>query len=100
MKAKFLWKNVWRGTSEKENEIIIQLLLLNYSTAKIFHRPFRGAEVSKVTVYKYFRSKRDLVKEVVDLYLDGVLAAVEQLLHDDPDYFEKVKAILALKMDS
>jgi len=52
------------------------------------------AQVSKVTIYKYFHSKEELRQEVVDLYINEVLATTEKILQGDMDLLEKLKLAL------
>ncbi len=56
-----------------------------------------GANVSKVTIYKYFHSKEDLHKAVVNLYADQVIAATEAIISSDLDFMEKLKFALSAK---
>ncbi len=56
-----------------------------------------AAHVSKVTIYKYFHSKEELQKEVINLYIDQVFAATEALLNSDLDFMEKLKITLTFK---
>jgi len=58
------------------------------------------ADVSKVTIYKYFRSKEELHRQVIDLYIDEILAATEKLLESDLDFFEKLKFTMLAKLNS
>lgn len=55
------------------------------------------ANVSKVTIYKYFHSKEDLHREVVNLYADQVIAATEAIVNSDMDFLEKLKLTLMAK---
>ncbi len=55
------------------------------------------ANVSKVTIYKYFHSKEDLHREVVNLFADQVIAATETLVNSDLDFMEKLKLTLSVK---
>lgn len=55
------------------------------------------ANVSKVTIYKYFQSKEDLHKEVVNLFADQVIAATEAVFSSDLDFMEKLKFALTAK---
>ncbi len=52
------------------------------------------ANVSKVTIYKYFGSKEDLYAEVVNLFIDETLAATEEVFNSDLDFLEKLKLVL------
>jgi AcrR family transcriptional regulator len=58
------------------------------------------AAVSKVTIYKYFHKKEELYREVVDLYVDEILAATEKVLDSDLDFTEKLKFTLVAKVNS
>ncbi len=58
------------------------------------------AHVSKVTIYKYFHKKEELYGEVIDLYLDEILAATEKVLDSDLNFTEKLKFTLAAKVNS
>jgi AcrR family transcriptional regulator len=55
------------------------------------------ANVSKVTIYKYFHSKEELHREVVNLYADQVIAATEEILNSNLDFMEKLKFALLAK---
>jgi AcrR family transcriptional regulator len=52
------------------------------------------ADVSKVTIYKYFQSKEELFRQVINLYIDEILAETEELLASDGDIVEKLKILL------
>jgi len=58
------------------------------------------ADVSKVTIYKYFHNKEQLYREVINLYVDEVLAATEKVLLSDLDFTEKLKFTLVAKLNS
>jgi len=58
------------------------------------------ADVSKVTIYKYFHSKEELHREIIDLYIDEILTATEKVLDSDLDFVEKLKFTLAAKLNS
>jgi AcrR family transcriptional regulator len=59
------------------------------------------ANVSKVTIYKYFHSKERLYREVINQYLDEILAATEEmLLKSDLNFTEKLKITLVAQMNS
>lgn len=53
------------------------------------------ANVSKVTIYKYFGSKEDLYAQVIDLFVDKTLAAADDLLNREMDFLEKLKLLLS-----
>lgn len=52
------------------------------------------ANVSKVTIYKYFQSKEELFRQVIDLYIDEILAETEELLAGEGDIVEKLKILM------
>jgi len=52
------------------------------------------AEVSKVTIYKYFHSKEALQREVIKRYIDEIMAATEKALDSQMDIIEKLKIIM------
>jgi AcrR family transcriptional regulator len=56
------------------------------------------ANVTKKTIYAYFASKENLYTEVVNFYIDETLAAVEQVLNSDIDFFEKLRFILSTQV--
>jgi AcrR family transcriptional regulator len=58
------------------------------------------ADVSKVTIYKYFQSKEELHREVIKLYVDEILTATEKVLDSDLDFMEKLKFTLLAKLNS
>jgi AcrR family transcriptional regulator len=58
------------------------------------------AAVSKVTIYKYFRNKEILYREVIDRYVDEILAATEKVIDSDLDFAEKIKFTLVAKENS
>ena len=58
-----------------------------------------AAAVSKVTIYKYFRSKEELHAAAVDLYADRVLADAEKILESGMDFLEIVKLSLLAQVN-
>ena len=52
------------------------------------------ANVSKMTVYKYFGSKDELYAEVINTFLDEILDGTEKVLTSDLDFLDKLKLIL------
>ncbi len=52
------------------------------------------ADVSKVTIYKYFQSKEELFRQVINLYIDEILAETEERLASDGDIVEKLKILM------
>ena len=58
------------------------------------------ADVSKVTIYKYFRTKEILYREVIDQYIDEILEATEKVIDSNQDFAEKLKFTLGAKENS
>jgi AcrR family transcriptional regulator len=59
----------------------------------------RKANVSKVTIYKYFQSKEELHREVINLWGDKVFTATEEIINSDMDFLEKLKLIMMAQVD-
>ena len=73
-------------------------LFLNYGADSVSMDEIAAkADVSKVTIYKYFGSKEDLHREVFNMYFDEILAATEQVLDSDLDFMDKLKIVLGVK---
>ena len=58
------------------------------------------ASVSKVTIYKYFHSKEELKRAVINLYTDEALSAIEKILDSDLDFVEKLKIAVLAQVNS
>jgi AcrR family transcriptional regulator len=58
------------------------------------------ANVSKVTLYKYFGSKDDLYAAVVNMFIDETLAATEKVFNSELDFLEKLKFALLSKVNT
>ena len=58
------------------------------------------ANVSKMTIYKYFGGKEELHAEVVRFFIDQTLGAIEDVLNSDMDFLEKLKFILLTQVQS
>jgi len=59
----------------------------------------KEAGVSKMTYYKYFNNKMDLVKTIMDKILQDSLKKYKQILASDIPYPEKVMGMVKLKRD-
>ncbi len=57
----------------------------------------KEAEVSKMTFYKYFENKLDLVKTIMDDILISTLEEYRQIMESDIPYPEKVVMMVELK---
>ena len=58
------------------------------------------ADVSKVTIYKYFKTKEILYWQVIDMYVDESLAAAEKVIDSDLDFAGKLQFTLGAKADA
>ncbi len=58
------------------------------------------ANVSKVTIYKYFHSKEELRKEVIFLYANETLSEIEKILDSDLDFISKLKIAIMAQVNS
>lgn len=52
------------------------------------------AEVSKVTIYKYFETKEELFRQVINLYIDEIITETENLLAGDGNIVDKIKILM------
>jgi AcrR family transcriptional regulator len=59
----------------------------------------KKAVVSKMTFYKYFSNKNDLVKEIMRWIMEDALTKFDEVLARDTHYREKAKEMLVLKME-
>ena len=55
------------------------------------------ANVSKVTVYKYFGSKDELYAEVVNQFMEETLVATEAVFHSEVDFLDKLKFAVGIQ---
>jgi AcrR family transcriptional regulator len=58
------------------------------------------ANVSKVTIYKYFDSKNGLYREIIKMIFDEHIKEVQRVIGDDLPFFQKLKIIIATKSNS
>ena len=58
------------------------------------------AKVSKVTIYKYFKTKEILYRQVIDMYVDESLAAAEKVIDSNMDFPGKLQFTLGAKENS
>jgi len=58
------------------------------------------ADVSKVTIYKYFKTKEILYWQVIDMYVDESLAAAEKVIDSDLEFAGKLQFTLGAKENS
>jgi len=60
----------------------------------------REAEVSKMTFYKYFNNKNDLVKYILEKLINDAWNDYNAIMEQDIPYPEKIKQSIELKMKS
>ena len=58
------------------------------------------ADVSKVTIYKYFQSKESLVSELVDAVFHGIIEAYDEMFVSPRSFVEKLSGYVALRQQS
>ena len=58
------------------------------------------AGVSKVTIYKYFKNKDGLYKEVVKMVLDENMKALQNIVSSDIPFVDKLKYLITMKAGS
>ncbi len=59
-----------------------------------------AANVSKMTIYKYFGSKEQLVVEIIKSEFGKQIVGAESIIHSDADFIEKMRQIIGLKSAS
>jgi len=59
----------------------------------------REANVSKMTYYKYFKNKPELVKYILKKYTDEAWDKYYEIMNKDIPYSQKIKQTIVLKMD-
>ena len=86
-----------RRKEQKKSEILEAslLLFLKYGVKKVSVAEIaREANVSQVTIYNYFESKDNLIREVMIYYTQKVWQEYEQLVTSDMPFPDKVKKII------
>jgi AcrR family transcriptional regulator len=74
-------------------------LFLTYGADKVNMEEIAAkANVSKVTLYKYFHNKETLFREVTRQYAETILAETEALLNSDLDVLEKLKLVMLAQL--
>jgi len=58
------------------------------------------ANVSKVTIYKYFNSKEDLITTVINNIYSDITKRTAELIDDESDFLEKLNIIMQSKIKS
>lgn len=76
-------------------------LFMEYGVQKISVAEIaKKAMVSQVTIYNYFESKHNLVREVFLYYIDKATLEFEQTLHSDIPFPEKIKQLIFTKKEA
>ena len=60
----------------------------------------KEAQVSKVTIYKYFQSKEDLFKDLIISEYENSVTEAETIINTEKDFLEKLYQIISLKKSS
>lgn len=86
-----------RRREQKTNDILEAALslFLKYGVKKVSVAEIaKEADVSQVTIYNYFDSKDNLIREVIVHYVNKVWDEYKELLDSDLTFPEKVKKII------
>ena len=59
----------------------------------------RTAEVSKMTFYKHFNNKTDLVKKLIDRIYTDSMKGYREIMDSDSEFHEKVKKMILMKIE-
>lgn len=59
----------------------------------------RESNVSKMTFYKYFKNRNDLVKVILDILFDEAMHRYNEIMESDIPFPEKVKQQIQLKLE-
>ncbi len=60
----------------------------------------REAHVSKMTFYKYFKNKDELVRNIIDLITGIAMNKYREIMDSDISFIQKVEKSIQLKMES
>ncbi len=60
----------------------------------------KKAQVSQVTIYNYFGSKDNLMREVLHQYMSRAIEAAEEILLEQVPFEQKIERLFSLKMDN
>lgn len=70
-------------------------LFLKYGIQKVSVAEIaKDANVSQVTIYNYFESKDNLIREIIIFYVNEIWEEYEQLFNSDMSFPDKVKKII------
>lgn len=79
--------------------------IINYSYDILFKYGFnnvtmdtiaQGLKISKKTLYKYFKSKDELIDNVIDLLTQSILKKIETIIAEDKNAIEKLTELLKI----
>jgi AcrR family transcriptional regulator len=88
--------------NQKYNQIISagRKLFWKYGIKRVtIEEICREASVSKMTFYKYFKNKNELVKHLIDYILGKAMAKYRNIMEQDIPFTEKARQSIALKME-
>lgn len=90
--------NGFKKRSEQKKQAILQAaldLFQQFGVQKVTIAEIaKEANVSQVTIYNYFESKDNLIREVFQFYVDGIWQEQKQLLQSDLPFHDKLKKII------
>ena len=92
-----------RRTADKKRKIIdaARVLFGRYGFKKVSVEEIAArADVSKVSIYSYYKSKAGLVRTLVDEAIQGRRAAIEGLIHSELPFPEKLRGLILQKSDA
>lgn len=85
---------------ERIKRIALELFLTHGPDRVSMDEVAAKADVSKVTIYKYFGSKEELYAAVITLFIDETLVATESILNSDMDFLDIFKSLLTMQADA
>ena len=90
--------NGFKKRSEQKKQAILQAaldLFQQFGVQKVTIAEIaKEANVSQVTIYNYFESKDNLIREVFQFYVDGIWQEQKQLLQSDLPFYDKLEKII------
>lgn len=90
--------NGFKKRSEQKKQAILQAaldLFQQFGVQKVTIAEIaKEANVSQVTIYNYFESKDNLIREVFQFYVDGIWQEQKQLLQSDLPFHDKLEKII------
>jgi AcrR family transcriptional regulator len=91
-----------RREQKKRNILEASLtLFMEYGVQKVsISEIAKKANVSQVTIYKYFESKHSLVHDVFIYYVDKAFIDFEKIIHDAIPFPEKIKKLIFNKKEA